>query len=102
MDAIDSLVGAARRAESVADAAAQRLATTDLPTIRNPDPTNPVAPAAPETHDIDGAGQLVTMRLAADVHHVTTAALRSAFSLYRDSIELLRAESATDLPRLDS
>jgi hypothetical protein len=36
------------------------------------------------------------MKVAADLHHVTTAALRSAFSLYRDSIDLLRPETGTD------
>jgi hypothetical protein len=38
----------------------------------------------------------VTMHVAADMHEVTTAALRSAFSLYRDSIDLIRPEHPTD------
>ena len=36
------------------------------------------------------------MTVAADMHHVTTAALRSAFSLYRDSIDLIRPEPNRD------
>ncbi|MDQ1433995.1 MAG: hypothetical protein QOF59_811 [Actinomycetota bacterium] len=32
------------------------------------------------------------MTVAADLHHVTAAALRSAFSLYQDSLELIRTD----------
>jgi len=93
MDAINSLVAGSQRAQATVDAAAQQIATADLPTARNPDPTSPVSPSPPMSTDVDVAGQLVTMAVAADMQHVTTAALRSAFSLYRDSIELLRSES---------
>jgi hypothetical protein len=101
MDAIDNLVAGTRRAEAVVDGAAQRLAAPDLPTARNPDPTNSVAPVPPRTNDVDVAGQLVTMTLAADVHHVTAAALRSALSIYQDSLELLRPPSSSDPSGLD-
>jgi hypothetical protein len=102
MDAIDSLLAGTRRAERLVDGAAQQVAATDLPTARNLDPANPVAPAPPRTNDVDVAAQLVTMTLAADVHHVTTAALRSAFSLYHDSLELLRPQPSADPSGLDS
>jgi len=102
MDAIDSLGAGARRAQGVVDRAAQQLAAADLPTARNPDPTNPAAPVPPRTHDVDVAEQLVTMAVAADAHHVTTAALRSALSIYHDSLELLRPQSSTDPSGLDS
>jgi hypothetical protein len=91
MDAINSLAAGARAAEAVFDTVAQQVAAADLPTTANPSPTNPVA-AAPRAGDGDLVGQLVTMKVAADTHHVTTAALRSAFSLYHDSIDLLRPE----------
>ena len=90
MDAINSLVAGSRQAESVFDAAAQNLAGADLPTAKNPDPTNPISPSPPTSQDVDVADQLVTMTVAADMHHATTAALRSAFSMYRDSIDLIR------------
>ena len=48
------------------------------------------------SHDVDIADQMVTMNIAANVHHVTTAALRSAFSMYRDSIDLIREKSTGD------
>jgi hypothetical protein len=94
MDAINSLVSGARSAQATVDAAAQQIAVADLPTGKNPDPTNPFAPAPAvgnptANNDVDVAGQLTTMMVAADMHHVTTAALRSAFSLYRDSLALL-------------
>jgi hypothetical protein len=91
MDAIDNLVAGARRTQAVVDRAAQELAAADLPTTRDPDPANPVAPA-PRAHDIDVADQLVTMHLAAGAHHATTAALRTALSIYNDSLDLLRPE----------
>jgi hypothetical protein len=95
MDAIDNLVSGSRRAQAIFDNAAQRLAAADLPTTRNPDPTNPASPP-PRTQDVDVAEQLTAMTVAADMHHVTTAALRSAFSLYRESIELIRPQTPTD------
>jgi hypothetical protein len=95
MDAIQSLVGGAANARATFDAAAQQIAAADLPTAKNPDPTNPVAPSPP-TNDVDVAGQLVTMTVAADMHHITAAALRSAFSLYRDSIDLIRPEQSAE------
>jgi hypothetical protein len=94
MDAINSLVGGARRAQATFDAAAEQLAAADLPTAKVPDPTNPASPSPPVNPGVDVAGQLVTMTVAADMHHVTTAALRSAFSLYRDSIDLIRPEGS--------
>jgi hypothetical protein len=91
MDAIDSLAGGSRRAEAAFGAAAQQLAAADLPAQGSPDPTNPVAPdpAAAGVPGVDVADQLVTMTVAADVHHATTAAMRSALSLYRDALDLL-------------
>jgi hypothetical protein len=88
MDAINSLVGGMRQAQATFDGAAQQLAAADLPTAANPDPTNPFAPAPP-VHAVDVADQLVTMTTAADMHHITAAALRSAFSMYRDSLDLV-------------
>jgi hypothetical protein len=96
MDAINSLAAGARVADAVFDTAAQQVAAADLSTTANPSPTNPVASTPPRAGDGDLVGQLVTMKVAADLHHVTTAALRSAFSLYRDSIDLLRPETGTD------
>ncbi len=96
MDAINSLVGGTRQAQAMFDGAARRIAGADLPTAKNPDPTDPVNPDPAAAHDVDVAGQLTTMTVAADMHHVTTAALRSAFSLYRDSIDLLRSSPNRD------
>jgi hypothetical protein len=94
MDAINSLVSASRNAQATFDAAAEQIAAADLPTVATgPDPTNPGAPNPPRTAGVDIADQLVTMTVAADMHHVTTAALRSAFSLYQDSLELIRPSS---------
>ena len=93
MDAINSLIGGTRRAQAAFDAAAQGVAAADLPTAAQPDPTNPVAPALPRTADVDVADQLVAMTVAADMHHVTAAALRSAFSMYQDSLDLIRPQS---------
>jgi hypothetical protein len=104
MDAISSLVTGARNAQATFDAAAQQIAVADLPTGKNPDPTNPFAPAPSANNpaannpaannpaannNVDVAGQLTTMMVAADMHHITTAALRAAFSTYRESISLL-------------
>jgi hypothetical protein len=91
MDAINSLVGATRNAQATFDAAAEQIAAADLPiAATGPGPTNPAAPDPTRTAGVDIAGQLVTMTVAADMHHVTTAALRAAFSLYQDSLELIR------------
>jgi len=94
MDAINSLTVGSLRAEATFDAAAQQVAGAELPTTATPGPTSPVAGAPAAVSDGDLVGQIVTMNLAANVHHVTTAALRSAFSLYRDSIDLIRPERA--------
>jgi hypothetical protein len=101
MDAINSLVAGARQVRATFDTAAQQVASADLPTEKNPDPTNPVSPSPPNT-DVDVADQLVLMTLAADMHHITSAALRSAFSLYHDSIDLIRPEHPTDSRPTDS
>ncbi|MDQ1475014.1 MAG: hypothetical protein QOE62_243, partial [Actinomycetota bacterium] len=85
------LIGATRHAQATFDTAAQEIARADLPTAANPAPTDPVAPNPPRG-EVDLAGQLVTMTVAADLHHVTAAALRSAFSLYQDSLELIRTD----------
>ncbi|HUI48045.1 MAG TPA: hypothetical protein VL119_05080 [Acidimicrobiia bacterium] len=98
MDAINSLLAGTRRAEATVDATADRLAGADLPTAAEPDPTNPSSPSSPRSQDVDVADQLVTMNVAADMHHVTTAALRSAFSLYRDSLELIAPEPIAPEP----
>jgi hypothetical protein len=92
MDAINSLIGASRHAQATFDAAAQAIARADLPTAGSPADAHPVAPNPNGGGDVDLAGQLVTMTVAADLHHVTTAALRSAFSLYQDSLELIRTD----------
>lgn len=91
MDAINNLVGATQRAQATFDAAAQQIATADLPTAADlpSDPTDPGAANAPRSGDVDIADQLVTMTVAADMQHVTIAALRSAFSLYQDSLDLI-------------
>jgi hypothetical protein len=92
MDAINSLVAGMQRSQIAFDGAAQQLAGADLPTASNPDPTNPFSPAPP-VHEIDVADQLVTMTVSADMHHVTAAALRSAFSMYQDSLDLVSPAS---------
>lgn len=90
MDAINSLVAGQRREQAIVDAAAQQLARADLPTKAEPDIAEPAAPYPGGTGDVDVADQLVTMTVAADMHHVTTAALRAAMSLYQDSLDLIR------------
>jgi len=100
MDAINSLVAGTQRIERTFDAAAGAVAADGLPTSANPDPTNPVHPdpvAAGVTGGGDLAGQLVTMTVAADMHHATTAALRSALSMYQDALDLL-APAASPRP----
>jgi len=88
MDAINSLVAGMHRSQVAFDGAAQQLAAADLPTAANPHPTNAFHPVPP-VHDTDLADQMVTMTLSADMHHITAAALRSAFSLYQDSLDLV-------------
>ena len=90
MDAINSLLAGQRRAQGVVDAAAQQIARADLPTTADKDPAQSATPDAGTVGDVDVADQLVTMTVGADLHHVTTAALRSALSLYQDSLDLLR------------
>lgn len=95
MDAIDNLVAGSRRAQAIFDNSAERLAAAALPTTQDPDPTKPASPA-PRTQNVDVAEQLTAMTVAVDMHHVTTAALRSAFSLYRESIDLIRPQRPSD------
>ena len=95
MDAINSLTAGSLRAEAAFDAAAQQVAKAGLPVATTPGPAGTAAATSAST-DGDLVGQIVTMNLAANVHHVTTAALRSAFSLYRDSIDLLRPEHESE------
>jgi len=67
VDAINSLVASTQRAQVLFDAAAERIASADLPTESTPDPTNPAAPQ-PST-DVDVAEQMITMMVAVDAHH---------------------------------
>ncbi len=100
MDAIQSLLAGTQRAEVAFDGAAQQIAGADLPTAANASPGSPARPVVPGSvgsHDVDIADQMVTMNIAADMHHVTTAALRSAFSMYRDSLDLIREKSTNNL-----
>jgi hypothetical protein len=94
MDAINNLVGATRQAQATFDAAARQIAGDDLPTAAGVpnEPTDPAAANLPRSGDVDIADQLVTMTVAADMQNVTIAALRSAFSLYQDSLDLIRPE----------
>ena len=95
MDAINSLAAGQRRAQAIVDDAAQQLARADLPTEAGDgaeaDATQPAGPRPDQPGDVDVADQLVTMNVGADLHHVTTAALRAAMSLYQDSLDLLRS-----------
>lgn len=93
MDAIDSLLAGQARAQAGVDGAAAQLAAADLPTAPVPDPTAPAAPN-PKAF-VDVADQLTTMRVAVDMHHITTAALRSAMSTYAASIEMLASSERT-------
>jgi hypothetical protein len=88
VDAINSLVASTQRAQVMFDAAAARLASADLPTAAAPDATNPVVPD-PSTN-VDVAEQLITMMVAVDAHHASTAALRGAIEMYQASLELQR------------
>jgi len=84
VDAIGSLVAGTERAQATVDAAAQQIAQADLPTAAAPDVVNP-----DPSRNVDVADQLTTMIVAADMHHITTAALRSALSMYSDSVDML-------------
>jgi hypothetical protein len=88
VDAISSLVASTQRAQVMFDAAAARIASADLPTERAPDAANPIAPD-PST-DVDVAEQMITMMVAVDAHHASTAALRGAIEMYQASVELQR------------
>jgi flagellar basal body rod protein FlgC len=88
VDAINSLVASTQRAQVMFDAAAERIASADLPTTAVPDPANPVAPQ-PST-DVDVAEQMITMMVAVDAHHASTAARRGALEMYQASLELQR------------
>jgi hypothetical protein len=85
VDAINSLRAGTARAHF--DAAAEQLAHADLPTETRPDVTSPVAPDP--TGNVDVAEQMVAMMIAADMHHVTSAALRAALTTYKSSVEML-------------
>ena len=87
MDAINALMAGAQRVQATFDNAAQQLAGADLPTAAAPDVTNPIAPD-PSTN-VDVAEQLTTMMIAGDQHLATTAALKSALDLYKQSVDLL-------------
>jgi hypothetical protein len=85
VDAISSLVAGTQRAQATLDAAAQQIAQADLPTSAAPaDVMNP----QPSTN-VDVADQLTTMMVAADMHQITTAALRSALAMYATSVDML-------------
>ena len=87
MDAINALFAGTARAQATFYVAAQKLAAADLPTASTPDVTAPVAPD-PSTN-VDVAEQMTTMMIAADAQQATTAALKSALDLYKQSIDLL-------------
>ena len=87
MDAINSLTASTQRAQAAFDNAAERLAAADLPTAATPDVTDPVAPD-PSTN-VDVAEQMTMIMVAGDQHLATTAALKSALELYKQSVDLL-------------
>ena len=84
MDAISSLVAGTQRAQATVDAAAQQIAQADLPTSVPTDVMNPQP-----SRNVDVADQLTTMMVAADMHQITTAALRSALALYSTSVDMI-------------
>jgi hypothetical protein len=94
MDAIGSLLAGTQRAEVAFNGAAQQIAHSDLPSAIVPDPTNPSRPQPVVNNNIDPAQQLTTLMIAADTHHLTTAAMRVAFSMYQDSVNLLNQQNA--------
>ena len=92
MDAIGALVSGLDAQQAVVNGAAEQLAAADLPTTANPDPTNPAYPdVAAAGGGVDVAQQLTTLMVAADAHHLTTAALRAALSVYQDAVDILPA-----------
>jgi hypothetical protein len=84
VDAISSLVAGTQRAQATVDAAAQQIAQADLPTSVPTDVMNPQP-----SRNVDVADQLTTMMVAADMHQITTAALRSALALYSTSVDMI-------------
>jgi hypothetical protein len=88
MDAINSLLAGTQRAEALFNGAAQQIAQSDLPSAIVADPTNPSHPQPLANNDIDPAQQLTTMMVAADSHHLTTAAMRVALRMYQDAANL--------------
>jgi hypothetical protein len=87
MDAINALRAGTAQARARFDAAAEQLAHADLPTETLPDVTSPVAPDP--TGNVDVAEQMIAIMSAAQMHHVTTAALRAALTTYQSSVEML-------------
>jgi hypothetical protein len=87
VDAISSLVAGAQRVQATFDNAAQQLAAADVPTAAAPDATDPVVPDP--SNSVDVAEQMTTMMIAGDQHLATTAALKSALELYKQSVDLL-------------
>jgi len=84
VDGISSLVAGTQRAQATVDAAAQQIAQADLPTSVPTDVMNPQP-----SRNVDVADQLTTMMVAADMHQITTAALRSALALYSTSVDMI-------------
>ena len=98
MDAISSLAGSLQRAQAMFDNSAARLASSDLPTAIVPDATSPATPNASDSGasgNVDVAGQLTTMMVAADAHHLSAAAMRVALSVYQDSVQLVNTDAST-------
>jgi hypothetical protein len=93
-DAIDALGQSLAQTQASFDAAATKLAESDLPSAIVPDPTNLGSPK-PGAVDfgVDPAQQLITMIVAADTHHVNAAAMRIALSTYQDSVDLVNTDS---------
>ena len=89
MDAINSLLAGMQSSEATFNGAAQKIASMDLPSAIVPDPTNPSRPQPQISTDVDPAEQLTTLMVAADTHHLTAAAMRAAFSMYQDSVNVL-------------
>ena len=89
MDAISALVSGLDAQQAVVNGAAQQIAAADLPTSANPDPTNPAHPDVRAAGGgVDVADQLTTLMVAADAHHLTTAALRAALEVYQDATNI--------------
>jgi len=86
VDAINALVVGTQDAQFLFDRAASKIAATDLPESQPPPPNAPLS--AVPNFGIDPAELLTTMMVAADTHHITTAALRVALDVYQDSTEV--------------